>query len=53
MRARIRPIDFDVLDDLVATKDLDPAILDRIPTFDLGTTAREWTNAGGFRCVEQ
>lgn len=53
MRVRMRPIDFDVLDDLVATKDLDPVILDRIPTFELGTTVREWTNAGGYRCVDQ
>lgn len=53
MRTRIRPIDFDVLDDLVATKDLDPAILDKIPTFDIGTTVKEWTNEGGFRCVGQ
>lgn len=52
MRVRMRPIDFDVLDDLVATKDLDPQILDRIPTFDLASTVKEWTNAGGFRCVE-
>jgi hypothetical protein len=52
MRVRMRPMDFDLLDDLVATKDLDPAVLDRIPTYDLGGTVREWTNAGGFRCIE-
>ncbi len=53
MRTRIRAIDFDLLDDLVATKDLDPALLDKIQTLELATTAREWTSAGGFRCVEQ
>jgi hypothetical protein len=52
MRVRMRPMDFDLLDDLVATKDLDPAVLDRIPTYDLGGTVREWTSAGGFRCIE-
>lgn len=52
MRVRIRPMDFDLLDDLVATKDLDPQILDRMPTFDLASTAKEWTNAGGYRCIE-
>ena len=52
MRVRMRPMDFDLLDDLVATKDLDPAVLDRIPTYDLGGTVREWTGAGGFRCIE-
>jgi hypothetical protein len=52
MRVRMRPVDFDLLDDLVATKDLDPQILDRVPTYDIGGTTREWTNAGGFRCIE-
>jgi len=52
MRVRMRPMDFDLLDDLVATRDLDPAVLDRIPTYDLGGTIREWTSAGGFRCIE-
>lgn len=52
MRVRMRPVDFDLLDELVATKDLDPAILDRVPTFDLASTVKEWTNAGGFRCIE-
>jgi len=52
LHVKVRPIDFDLLDDLVATKDLDPVILDRIPTFDIQTAAKEWTSAGGFRCVE-
>ena len=52
MRVRMRPMDFELLDDLVATKDLDPAVLDRIPTYDLGGTVREWTSADGFRCIE-
>jgi hypothetical protein len=52
MRVRMRPVDFDLLDDLVATGDLDPQILDRVPTFVLGSTVKEWTNDRGFRCVE-
>jgi hypothetical protein len=52
MRVRMRPVDFDRLDDLVSTKDLDPAVLDRVPTYDVGGSKREWTSAGGFRCVE-
>ncbi|MDB4934292.1 MAG: cytochrome c family protein [Labilithrix sp.] len=52
MRVRMRPVDFDLLDDLVATNDLDPQVLDRVPTYDLGGSIREWTNAGGFRCIE-
>jgi len=51
MCARIRPIDFDVLDDLVASGDLDGAVRDRVPTSTLASTALEWTSAVGYRCV--
>jgi hypothetical protein len=48
----MRPLDFDLLDDLVATGDLDPAVLDRLPTWELRTAAKEWKLDGGFRCVD-
>lgn len=51
MRVRMRPMDFALLDDLVASGDLAPEIRDRVPTFDLGSTLKEWTEAQGFRCV--
>jgi hypothetical protein len=51
MRVRMRPVDFDLLDELVGSNDLDPAVLDHVPTFDLGAL-REWTSDAGFRCVE-
>ncbi len=52
MRVRMRPVDFDLLDDLVSTNDLDPQILTKIPTFDLASTVKEWTTAKGFGCTE-
>ncbi len=56
LRVRVRPIGLDVLDDLVQSGDLDPAIADRIPTFDLGPTALEWTadlpESEGWSCTE-
>jgi hypothetical protein len=52
LRVRMRPLDFDLLDDLVATGDLDPAILDRVPTWELRTAAKEWKLDGGYRCVD-
>lgn len=53
MRVRMRPMDFDLLDDLVDSGDLDPAVLDRIPTFDLASGTKEWTaDSGGYRCIE-
>lgn len=51
MRVRMRPMDFALLDDLVASGDLAPEILDRIPTFDLASTVKEWTKDRGFGCV--
>jgi hypothetical protein len=51
LRVRMRPLDFDVLDDLVASGDLDAAILDKIPTYELTTAARDWDGAKGFGCI--
>jgi hypothetical protein len=52
MRVRMRPLDFDLLDDLVSTNDLDPAVLDKIPTYDLASGTKEWTfDTGGYRCI--
>ncbi len=43
VRVRVRPMGFDVLDDLIDSGDLDPAIRDRMPTFDLAGSVVEWT----------
>lgn len=53
MRVRMRPLDFDLLDDLVSSGDLDPAILDKIPTWDIASGAKEWTTADGLgKCAK-
>lgn len=52
MRVRMRPIDFELVNDLVSTGDLDPAVIAKIPTYDLGGATREWTSDGGYRCIE-
>jgi hypothetical protein len=51
LRVKVRPVDFDLLDELVTSKDLDPALLDRVPTFVLGGASKEWTPDKGFQCV--
>lgn len=51
MRVRMRPMGLDVLDDLIGTGDLDPAIRDEMPTFDLRSTVLEWRSDAGDRCV--
>jgi Cytochrome c554 and c-prime len=45
-RLRMRAIGLDVLQDLVASGDLDPAIVAQMPTFDLGAQI-EWTPDNG------
>jgi hypothetical protein len=52
MRVRMRPLDFDLLDDLVTSGDLDRAILDKVPTYDLASGTKVWSfDSGGYRCV--
>jgi hypothetical protein len=45
-RLRVRPIGLDILEDLVASGDLDPAIVAQMPTLDFGTRV-EWTPKDG------
>ena len=42
-RGRLRPMDFSILDDLVASGDLDPAIRDAMPTYSLSPWMLTWT----------
>lgn len=51
LRVRLRPMDFDVIDDLIASGDLAPELRDRMPTFDLGSTVLEWRAEDGQLCV--
>jgi hypothetical protein len=44
-RVRIRPMPFAVLDDLVASGDLDPAIVPQLKTLDVKEATRTWTRA--------
>jgi hypothetical protein len=46
-RVRMIPIGLDVVDDLVASGDLDPALRARVPVFELRATVLEWTSARG------
>lgn len=47
----VRPVDLDVLSSLVASGDLDPAVVAKMPTFEIRTAARQWTSALGFGCT--
>ncbi len=46
-RLRMRPVGMDILQDLVASGDLDVEVLARMPTFTLHGTAMEWTRGDG------
>jgi hypothetical protein len=48
---RMRPIGMDVLQDLVATGDLDPSLLAQVPTFTMGGTEVEWTPDQGYQPI--
>ena len=50
LRIRLQPVGVDVLDDLVQSNDLDAAVVDAMPTFDVPLTGPggadlEWTTA--------
>ncbi|HEY0477115.1 MAG TPA: multiheme c-type cytochrome [Kofleriaceae bacterium] len=44
-KLRIRPLSYALLDDLVASGDLDPAVAGRLPTLDILGTQSTWTLA--------
>jgi hypothetical protein len=50
----IQPIGHDVIDDLIASDDLDPIYRERIETFTLGATRVVWTpDAAVLNCVPE
>jgi hypothetical protein len=51
MRVRVTPLRARVAAALVASGDLDPAVAGAVPTFDLTTTALEWTKDRAEACV--
>ncbi len=57
LRVRLRPMGLDVLDDLIESGDLDPAIREAMPTFDLEGASLTWTPetgevSGEISCVK-
>ncbi len=55
-RLIVRPLPFVMLRDLVASGDLDAAILDQVPSLDVSSTQRVWNKAGPLNfdgCMER
>lgn len=52
-KVHIRPIGLDVIDDLVDSGDLDPAIREKIPTFTLEGSGVKWEPDLGVTCVSR
>ena len=48
---RVQPIGLDILDDLIASGDLDPGVRDTMPTHALDGAARVWHASDGYGCV--
>ncbi|MFT3769239.1 MAG: multiheme c-type cytochrome [Minicystis sp.] len=54
MRVRLVPVGLDVLDDLIASGDLDASVKAKMPTWTLGGTDLEWTEAAAtIKYVDQ
>jgi hypothetical protein len=51
MRVQIRAVNLDLIDDLIASGDLDPSYRDKIPTFTLKFTNVEWRAAMSKTCI--
>ena len=51
VRIRIRPMGLDVIDDLIQSGDLDPAVRDKFPTFTLGYSELEWNVSDAISCI--
>ena len=49
MQVKIRPLDYDLLDELVTSGDLDPTVAALLPTFALASTELSWV--AGSDCV--
>lgn len=51
LRVLLRPMALEVIDSLIESGDLDPALRDELPTFELGATRLQWRASDGVRCV--
>jgi hypothetical protein len=52
VKVRLQPVGLDLLDELIESGDLDPAVRDRMPTFTLPAASVTWTAERGLVCVE-
>ena len=50
-QVHIRPVDYDFVDDLIASGDLDPSYRAKVTTFTLSGTVLEWTKDLGPTCI--
>ncbi len=53
LRLRIRPVGLDILDDLVASGDLDPSLPKAMPTHTAAGTVLEWREEMGYGCAAE
>jgi hypothetical protein len=51
LAVRMQPIGLDILDELIAAGELDPAVREAMPIHTLAAAAREWRVASGFGCT--
>jgi hypothetical protein len=52
LRLLLRPIGLEIVDDLIASGDLDPQVRNQIPLHVPAGAALEWSEEHGFGCVK-
>jgi hypothetical protein len=48
----VQPVGLDIIDDLIASGDLDPAVRDAMPVLTIAGAARTWRAADGYGCTD-
>jgi len=52
VKVHLQPMGLELLDELIESGDLDPAVRERMPTFTLPAASVSWTSDRGLVCVE-
>jgi hypothetical protein len=52
LRVQMRPVGLEMFDEIIESGDLDPAVLEAVPTLTLSGSELEWTSADGLGCVQ-
>ena len=52
LAVRVQPVGLDIVDDLIASGDLDPSVRDEMPVFSIAGASRTWHSIDGYGCTD-